>query len=267
MLIQPSIVKLAALASQIKLHGEITAQQLAAGLHADLLDAAISYIELRAEVAFDTLSTDAQYVLLKADAVVGFFVEIVSAADTQTLSDQTALSMVKLISSFASLVDTTAFGVTKTLSDSAFAVDSSTLIDGLEYGFQKRTVDQVLTSDLYSASITKPFTDIFSINDAQLRDVGKSASDSASTTDTLTKQTSFARLLAETSNPIDVSAKTVLLLEPVGTSRYVVAGYLVDGYVAKDSAFVYDQMSIRIQSYVLSDYFAQDYVGPTFGPY
>ena len=267
MLIQPFIVKLAALASQIKLRGEITAQQLAAGLHADLLDAAISYIELRAEVDVSILSTDAQYILLKADAIVGFFVEIVSVADTQSLADATAFSMVKLVSSFASLVDTTTFGVTKVLSDSTFAIDSSTLIDGLEYGFQKRTVEQVLASDLYSASLSKPFSDIFSASDAQLRDVGKGVSDDATTIDAFSKQTSFARLLAQTANPIDLSAKTISLLEPVNTSRYVVAGYLVDGYVAKDSAFVYDQMSIRIQSYVLGDYFAQDYVGPTFGPY
>jgi hypothetical protein len=78
----------------------------------------------------------------------------------------------------------------------------------------------------------------------------------------------WSRSFTELQTVDSVPYKGLAIQNPIeAASRYVVVGYVRDGYVAVDSVFTDDALGVIIQTYVSGDFFAQDYVGTTFGPY
>lgn len=151
--------------------------------------------------------------------------------------------------------------------DGAPVIDSSTLVDGLQYGFDKRSIDQAPVQDRYASSLNKPLSDQYITIDTPSKGVSKISADTLSAADAFAKQTQFSRGFSEQFGQTDFSNKSINLVQPVGDQRYAVPGYFVEGYVAADSVFSSESARFFVHSYVSGDYFAQEYVGSVYGPF
>jgi hypothetical protein len=209
-----------------------------------------------------------------------------SLADTYATADNIAAATEKSLADTPATVDSIAAATEKHLADSAIALDSSSVVDGIEFGIEIRDNETLAVSDLHASAIGKPFADLsgaldnrattlskpFADLSGALDDstfaVAKAVNDLAPAVDVFSPVLAWNRSFTELQTAASVPYKGITLQEPIEiSSRYVVAGYVRDGYVAVDSVFTNDALRGMIQSYVLGDFFAADYVGANFGPY
>lgn len=227
----------------------------------------VATINPKASVAYSTALADISYIELVVGAYLDTTGRFRFIAEITTTLDAKAIALAKRLRSTGTATDSVASSVSKSLSDSVLPVDSSTLIDGIEYGLQKRSVDSVTVADGSGLSFSKSRADVASALDSSSRQFGKRQSESLSATDALSKSTSFSRPINDPAPAIDLRSGAISLLEPVGDQRYFVAGYVVSGYAASDSAFTSDSVLLSVQTYASGDYFLESYVGATYGPF
>lgn len=145
-----SVVKLQALAAHIKLSVGVYVRQHGAAVQAALIERTVQYVELRARIDAATLSAQAKYALMKADAIVGEFLKLLGLADNLTLSDAQIKGLSKVLSDALALTDTAVWQVSKLVDDSALVAE-----------FAARSVDKPLYEakialDVASREFTKP---------------------------------------------------------------------------------------------------------------
>jgi hypothetical protein len=128
--------------------------------------------------------------------------------------------------------------------------------------------DIALVQDAVVVATGKALADATGVQDDSTFAVGKSIDEPTSVVDDLAAVLAWNRAFADL-QPVDSTEyKGVALQNPIeAANRYVLEGYVYDGYVAVDSVFTDDSLGVMIQSYVSGDFFAEDYVGVTFGPY
>ena len=164
--------------------------------------------------------------------------------------------------------------------DAVVAVSTQIFASNLDYillnvavyldvsGFYKVTTDISLVQDAVVVATSKALADTPVAADNIAASVEKYVADPAPVTDIFTSVLAWSRSFTELQTVDSVPYKGVALQNPIeAASRYVVVGYVRDGYVAVDSVFTDDALGVIIQTYVSGDFFAQDYVGTTFGPY
>lgn len=114
-----------------------------------LLKAINAYVKLRAEVVTATLNAETQYQLLKADAIVGFFVIFLEFNDAASASDIQVRQLAKALNDLASTIDATTKSVNKPLIDLRNAIDVSVK------NLTKPLVDPVTASDSPAKSFSR----------------------------------------------------------------------------------------------------------------
>jgi hypothetical protein len=114
-----------------------------------LLKAINAYVKLRAEIVTATLNAEIQYQLLKADAIVGFFVIFLEFNDAASVSDVQVRQLVKVLNDLASTIDAATKSVSKPLVDLRNAIDVSVK------NLTKPLVDIKTASDLPAKSFTR----------------------------------------------------------------------------------------------------------------
>lgn len=232
-----------------QIRSSVTAESPFATVTASVPASAISYIELTVGAYLDE---SGRYRLI---------------GDIVATVDASAFAVGKSLTDGFALLDAASVGSSKELSDSVQTIDSSTLIDGIEYGFQKRSQDEIALSEQFGIQHSKPHVETVGVNDDSTLTTDKAQNDSASLSETFSKTSQFSRTFAEIAEQADLDVWSLTLIDPVGDMRYVDAGYYVPGYAANDSVFSGDSMTGVVQSFVSGDYFLEDYVGLKFGPY
>lgn len=240
-----------------------------------LASAAVSYARLSeshvdAVVAVSTqiFANNIDYILLDVAAyldVSGFYK---ITADISLVQDAVVVATSKALTDTPVAADNIAASVEKYVADTALVLDSSTLVDGIEYGIEKRNNETLAVSDLYASTFEKTASETLSVQDDSTFAVAKPINESAPAVDVFSPVMAWSRSFTELQTVDSVPYKGLVLQNPIeASSRYVVVGYVRDGYVAVDSVFTDDALGVIIQTYVSGDFFAQDYVGTTFGPY
>ena len=214
------------------------------------------------------LASELSYILLAVGAYLDTSGRYRYTADIALVTDASVLYVGKQLADSAGVGDIASVGAGKVFYDSATAIDSSTIVDGIEYGITKRTNDAVVVPDVYSAALAKPFSESSAVSDTSTYLLGMVKTEVVTASDLLTAVLVWSRSFLETALLFEQQFKTATLANPIeAANRYVLAGYVFDGYVAVDSVFTTDALGGIIQSYVSGDYFAENYVGTTFGPY
>lgn len=129
-----SAVKLKALAAHIKLSVGVYARQQGAAVQAAVIERVIKYVELRAGVDATTLSAQAQYMLMKVDAIVGEFLKVIALAESLALSDAQLKDLDKVLEDAFALTDIAVSEVTKAVADDTLLLDFAELdvVKGLD---------------------------------------------------------------------------------------------------------------------------------------
>lgn len=137
-------------------------------------------------------------------------------------------------------------------------------------GLLKFIADISVVTDQSVISVGKNVSDFSIPVDALQNSFVKRPSDSVITTDNFSRIVNWYRQFQETSTVADVPSKNIQLIDPSQDSRYVKSGYVFDGYVAADSYFISEitgLITFYTQTYMAGDYFLEDYVGSSYGPY
>jgi hypothetical protein len=137
-------------------------------------------------------------------------------------------------------------------------------------GLLKFIGDVSVVTDATTISVGKIVSDFAVPIDFLQTDFAKNPSDTATVDDTFSRIVSWYRQFQDDATPVDVPSKNMQLVNPVPDSLYVKSGYVFDGYVAADSYFVSQitgLITFYTQTYIAGDYFLEDYVGSSYGPY
>ena len=143
------------------------------------IDAA--YVKLQALTTYQHLAIEVQYVLLKATAITGKFVEYIYVDDTITETDATTLAITKQLTDIAELAEQISLGTGKSFADSQAMSDLIALVVNFDRVFS----DTTSFSDVFSQSIDKPLADSMSDADAATLAVTKLIADSLAMVDSV----------------------------------------------------------------------------------
>lgn len=201
-----------------------------------------AYVKLQALATYQHLSVEVQYVLLKAAAITGKFVEFINVDDTITEVDATTLAITKQLTDIAALAEQISLGTSKSFADS-----------------------QAL-SDLYAAvvSFNRDFADTASFSDAATRSVDKVLADSVAEADaaTLAVTKLIADSLAMADSVVGISfvdqENDALAIDDLGVDddpAWDLGKNLSEAVSTSDSGL------LIMQNYCNITYFAEDYVG------
>jgi hypothetical protein len=240
-----------------------------------LVSAAVSYarateyhVDLVVSASGQILASELDYILLNVGAYLDTSGLYQFRTDIALVQDAVVVATGKALADTYAVSDSTTAAIEKYLADAALVLDSSTLVDGIEYGIEKRDNETLAVSDLYAGTFIKPVLETLGVQDDSTFAVDKAINDLAPAVDVFASVLAWSRSFSELQTADSAEYKGVALQNPIEiSSRYVVAGYVRDGYVAVDSVFTDDALGVMIQSYVSGDFFAEDYVGATFGPY
>jgi hypothetical protein len=204
------------------------------------IDAA--YVKLQALTTYQHLAIEVQYVLLKATAITGKFVEYIYVDDTITETDATTLAITKQLTDITELAEQISLGTTKALSDSAAMSDLFTLAST----FNRDFADIASFSDVFSQSLDKPLADSMSDADAATLAVAKLIADSLAMADSVVG-------INFTDNEDDAVAIDDLGIDDDPAWNL--------GKNLADTASTTDAGLLIMQDYCDITYFLEDYVG------
>jgi hypothetical protein len=106
------------------------------------------------------------------------------------------------------------------------------------------------------------------VTDTATISLGKAFYEVVGVADEMTYTVDWNRSFSDNAPIVELVEKAAHLQNPLdAASRYVLIGYVLDGYVAVDSVFMHDALGINLQNYVSGDFFGEAYVGQAFGPY
>jgi len=143
------------------------------------IDAA--YVKLQALTTYQHLAIEVQYVLLKATAITGKFVEYIYVDDTITETDATTLAITKQLTDIAELAEQISLGTSKSFADSQAMSDLIALI----VNFDRIFSDTTSFSDAATRSVDKVLADSVTETDAATRAVTKLIADSLAMADSV----------------------------------------------------------------------------------
>ena len=214
------------------------------------------------------LASELAYILINVGAYLDTSGRYQYKADVALVLDALSVAVGKRAIDAIGTIDARKVSIGKYVSDTAVTLDSSTLVDGIEYGIEKRSTETLAVADSFRSTFSKPFNDTYGVTDARTVQAGKKFYEPLVSSDLFSAVLLWSRTFSESVPLVEVKYKAVSLANPIeAASRYVVVGYVFDGYVAVDSAFAKDALRVIIQAYVSGDFFAEDYVGTTLGPY
>jgi hypothetical protein len=177
------------------------------------LVATTTYTTLKALVSSVTLSAATSYVLLKADAIVGYFIKFLELSDTARASDSAVKTVGKGLTETAQATETLIKSYGKTLSDNSNASDLAA-----------KTVDKVASdsaqaSDATTTSFNKAISDTayatddvngVAADDDQVIQVVKVLSEIVVPTETFARTVGYSREFLDSAVSADVAAKTFI---------------------------------------------------------
>ena len=177
------------------------------------LVATTTYTTLKALVSSVTLSAATSYVLLKADAIVGYFIKFLELSDTARASDSAVKTVGKGLTETARATETLIKSYGKTLSDNSNASDLAA-----------KTVDKVASdsaqaSDATTTSFNKTISDTayatddvngVAADDDQVIQVVKVLSEIVLPNETFARTVGYSREFLDSAVSADVAAKTFI---------------------------------------------------------
>jgi hypothetical protein len=204
------------------------------------IDAA--YVKLQALTTYQHLAIEVQYVLLKATAITGKFVEYIYVDDTITETDATTLAITKQLADIAELAEQISLGTGKSFSDSQAMSDLVALV----------------------VNFDRVFSDTTSFSDAATRSVDKLLADSTTSTDAatvaVTKLIADAVAMADSVVGITFTdgEDDALAIDDLGIGDDPEWNL---GKNLSDTASTTDAGLLIMQDYCDITYFLEDYVG------
>jgi hypothetical protein len=123
--ITSSVVKLQTLAAHIKLSVAVSVRQHGAAVQAAVIEGVTQYVKLRAGVDATTLSAQAQYALMKADAIVGEFLKLIGLDDAVVLNEAQVKVLSKALQDALVSTDASVWQVTKPVADNTLVAEFS----------------------------------------------------------------------------------------------------------------------------------------------
>lgn len=222
------------------------------------------YVQLAATTASGSMSAATSYVLLKVDAIVGFFIKFLELSDTARASDAAVKTVGKSLTETAQATETLIKSYGKTLSDTGsasdlaaktvdkVALDSAQANDATTTSFNKAISDTVYATDDVNGvaadddqviQVVKVLSEIVVPNETFARTVGYSREffDSAVNTDVAAK--TFIKNLTDTVNASDDAQVSNAKIEsPTDGSSVTDQTVLGIGKVAADSSTASDTL-------------------------
>jgi hypothetical protein len=177
------------------------------------LVATTTFTTLKALVSSVTLSATTSYILLKADAIVGYFIKFLEFSDTARATDSAAKTVGKGLTETAQASETLFKSYGKALSDTGSASDLAVKT------FDKPLADTTTSSDAAVLGLNKTLTDTafatddvngVAADDDQVIQVVKVLSEIVVPNETFVRAVGYSREFLDSAVSADVAAKTFI---------------------------------------------------------
>lgn len=169
------------------------------------LRAIASYVKVKAAATAQGLNAEAQYVLLKAAALTGYFLKFVNLDDVANLSDAQTKALGKSFGDLADSADTLRISSGKALADSAQAAEQA--IKALNKGLAEiQAAADVITNREFG----KALSDAGIAAEDLSFNYGKPLADTAVPADVFLREIEYLRAFLDEAINTDVSSKSML---------------------------------------------------------